>query len=247
MISHTTFRQIGANYETRINNGNVSNIDGHLVLSSSNGSNVVVSGNLSFAGTANIILSASAGRLTNSSSFDFAGNDRAYHLRAVNSHLIFSSSAGSRVYFSGSVTVQQTLTASNALFVSTSEDAAVFRGITGRNTVVVSSSGNGTAIDAFGGATGIIASGSSQGVLARGTNIALYADGGYNAGAGANTGYAIWATMGFASGSKAVLHMEPQGRPFTGVVGDAYVDTAGIWWSCTSSAGGGQWQRFGQQ
>src|SRR3990167_9676465 len=74
----------------------------------------VVSGNLAVGGTvtdlnSNLILSSSVGSVVSASgSLDFPNTDKPYHIRAVNSDLVLSSSNGI-TYISGSATVKQNL------------------------------------------------------------------------------------------------------------------------------------------
>jgi hypothetical protein len=88
----------------------------HLILSSSEGSTVVVSGNFNVLGTitengspiggggaASILSSSGNSIIASSGSIDFSEVNKDYHIRAVASHLVLSSSAGSRLVMSGSV------------------------------------------------------------------------------------------------------------------------------------------------
>ena len=106
-------------------------VNADLVLSSSAGSYVYISGNLTaeqdflvkgdsvlsgnvvvggqiYDLNSNLILSSSVGYvIAASGSLDFPQTDKTYHIRAVNSHLILSSSVGSKIVFSSSINLLQ--------------------------------------------------------------------------------------------------------------------------------------------
>ena len=74
-------------------------VNSHLILSSSAGSVISLSGSLFASGSANAI----TGTLRIDPNLDLSNANSIYHLRAVNSHLILSSSAGSIISLSGSL------------------------------------------------------------------------------------------------------------------------------------------------
>jgi hypothetical protein len=94
-------------------------IKGDLVLSGalSVSGSVVLSGGIGISGNSNLSGALSlSGNLTLEPNISVQGNS-AYHLRAVNSHLILSSSAGSEIYASGTFAVSGTITAQSDISV----------------------------------------------------------------------------------------------------------------------------------
>lgn len=73
-------------------------INSHLILSSSVGSTVTVSGSFYASGSAHVM----TGTLRLDPNLDLSNAASTYHVRAVNSHLVLSSSAGSFITISSS-------------------------------------------------------------------------------------------------------------------------------------------------
>lgn len=104
-------------------------------ITSDGGSTVTCTKVNSGAGT-RLILSSSLSVIAFSSSQEFPNSDRNYHIRAVNSNLILSSSVGSVVAISGALRVFNDTTGSQAnppigsiMFHTTTNQLAVYNGI----------------------------------------------------------------------------------------------------------------------
>ena len=151
-------------------------VNDKLILSSSAGSAVYISGNLQASGShtftgsvglldavdsygvasyhiravnSHLILSSSAGSVVVlSSSQDFSNTDKSYHIRSVNGKLILSSSAGSAVYISGNFQASgsHTFTGSLNLFDGIDEQSLGAYHLRSVNDKLILSSSAGSAI-----------------------------------------------------------------------------------------------------
>ena len=83
-------------------NYHIKSADSHLILSSSAGSIVALSSSLYASGSSHVM----TGTLRVDPNLDLSNAGAVYHVRAVNSHLILSSSVGSTIAMSGGLRLQ---------------------------------------------------------------------------------------------------------------------------------------------
>ncbi|MDP3763662.1 MAG: hypothetical protein Q8Q92_03375 [bacterium] len=100
--------------------GNIVNRGGHLILTSSAGSTITISGSLFASGSAHTITGSL--NLFDGINEQSAGS---YHLRAVDSHLILSSSAGSTVTISGNLQASGSHTFTGSLTIAATTNPSV--------------------------------------------------------------------------------------------------------------------------
>jgi len=131
-------------------NEKLSSYNSHLILSSSIGSNVTISGSLyteenyKIGGTIysfnNLILSSSNNsKIAFSGSIDLVESDKNYHIAGINSDLILSSSSTSKMVFSGTI------------FEFTDDAASTYGNVVSKNSHLILSSGVGSIVTISGG------------------------------------------------------------------------------------------------